>query len=74
MSHLRRAPFALFLCAATPSADDALGKPSEKYESGGRKDTDGKLVHFKRVNDDLVPALTDRFENEMKDALEMLKT
>jgi hypothetical protein len=43
------------------------------YAERGRKDKDGKLIHFRRVSDDLIPALTRRFENELKDALEMLK-
>ena len=43
------------------------------YAERGRKDKDGKLVRFRRVSDDLIPALTKRFDNELKDALEMLK-
>lgn len=43
------------------------------YAERGRKDADGKLVYFKRVSDDWIPGLTKRFENELKDALEMLK-
>lgn len=43
------------------------------YAERGRKDKDGKLVHFRRVSDDWIPGLTKRFENELKDALEMLK-
>lgn len=43
------------------------------YAERGRKDADGKLVYFKRVSDDWIPGLTKRFENEQKDALEMLK-
>ncbi len=43
------------------------------YAERGRKDKDGKLVRFKGVSDDWIPALTKRFDNEMKDALEMLK-
>jgi hypothetical protein len=43
------------------------------YAERGRKDAEGKLVRFRRVGDELIPALTRRFENEMKDALEMLK-
>jgi hypothetical protein len=43
------------------------------YAERGRKDKDGKLVRFQRVSDDWIPGLTKRFENEMKDALEMLK-
>lgn len=43
------------------------------YAERGRKGSDGKLVRFKSVSDDWIPALTKRFENELKDALEMLK-
>jgi hypothetical protein len=43
------------------------------YAERGRKDKDGKLVHFRRVSDDWIPGLTRRFENELKDALGMLK-
>jgi hypothetical protein len=43
------------------------------YAERGRKDKDGKLVHFRRVSDDWIPGLTKRFENELRDALEMLK-
>ena len=43
------------------------------YAERGRKDKDGKLVHFRRVADDWIPALTKRFDNELRDALEMLK-
>ena len=43
------------------------------YAERGRKDADGKLARFRRVSDDWIPGLTKRFENEMKDALEMLK-
>lgn len=43
------------------------------YAERGRKDKDGKLVRFKSVSDDWIPALTKRFDNELKDALEMLK-
>lgn len=43
------------------------------YAERGRKDSDGKLVYFKRVSDDWIPGLTKRFESELKDALEMLK-
>ena len=43
------------------------------YAERGRKDRDGKLVYFRRVGEEIIPALTRRFENEMKDALEMLK-
>jgi hypothetical protein len=43
------------------------------YAERGRKDKDGKLVHFRGVSDDWIPALTRRFESEEKDALEMLR-
>jgi Type VI secretion system spike protein VgrG3-like, C-terminal len=43
------------------------------YAERGRKDNDGKLVRFKGVSADWIPALTRRFENELKDALELLK-
>jgi hypothetical protein len=43
------------------------------YAERGRKDKDGKLVHFRRVSDDWIPGLTKRFESELRDALEMLK-
>jgi hypothetical protein len=43
------------------------------YAERGRKDASGKLVRFKGVSDDWIPALTRRFDSELKDALEMLK-
>lgn len=43
------------------------------YAERGRKDKDGKLVHFPNVSPDWIPALTRRFENEERDALEMLR-
>ncbi len=43
------------------------------YAERGRKGPDGKLLRFKGVSDDWIPGLTKRFENELKDALEMLK-
>ncbi len=43
------------------------------YAERGRKDKTGKLVYFRRVSDSWIPALTQRFEHEQKDALEMLK-
>jgi hypothetical protein len=43
------------------------------YTERGRKNKDGKLVHFRNVSDDWIPALTKRFESELRDALEMLK-
>jgi hypothetical protein len=43
------------------------------YAERGRKTPDGKLARFEGVSDRWIPALTKRFENEMKDALETLK-
>lgn len=43
------------------------------YAERGRKDDNGKLVRFRRVGDEIIPALAKRFENELADALEMLK-
>lgn len=43
------------------------------YAERGRKDKNGKLVHFQRVSDGWIPGLTRRFDSELKDALEMLK-
>lgn len=43
------------------------------YAERGRKTDDGKLARFKGVSDKWIPGLTKRFENEQKDALEMLK-
>jgi hypothetical protein len=43
------------------------------YAERGRKDKDGKLARFRGVSADWIPALTKRFDNELKDALEMLK-
>ncbi len=43
------------------------------YTERGRKDKDGKLVRFKAVSEDWIPALTKRFDSERKDAMEMLK-
>ena len=43
------------------------------YAERGRKNPDGTLARFKGVSPDWIPGLTRRFENEMKDALEMLK-
>ncbi len=42
------------------------------YGERGRKGPDGKLVRFRGVSDDWIPALTKRFDSELKDALEML--
>ena len=52
-------------------ADEAIIRAV--YAERGRKGPDGKLVRFKSVGDDWIPALTRRFFNELKDALEMLK-
>lgn len=43
------------------------------YAERGRKTEDGKLARFTRVSDKWIPGLTKRFENELKDALAMLK-
>ncbi len=43
------------------------------YAERGRKTEDGKLARFKGVSEKWIPALTKRFESELKDALEMLK-
>jgi hypothetical protein len=43
------------------------------YAERGRKTPNGKLARFKGVSDDWIPGLTKRFENELTDALEMLK-
>jgi hypothetical protein len=51
--------------------DDAIIRAV--YAERGRKDKDGKLVRFRSVGEEIIPALTRRFENEMKDALELLK-
>lgn len=42
------------------------------YAERGKTTTDGKLVRFKGVSEEWIPALKKRFENEQKDALEML--
>jgi Type VI secretion system spike protein VgrG3-like, C-terminal len=42
------------------------------YAERGRKTADGKLVHFPGVSAEWIPALSKRFENELKDALKML--
>jgi hypothetical protein len=42
------------------------------YAERGKKSPDGKLARFKGVGDALVPGLTRRFINEMRDALEAL--
>jgi len=51
-------------------ADEAIVKAV--YAERGRKTADGKLVHFKNVSDEWIPALSNRFANEQKDALAML--
>ncbi len=43
------------------------------YAERGRKNADGTLARFKSVSPDWIPALTKRFDSELKDALEMLK-
>jgi hypothetical protein len=43
------------------------------YAERGRMDDQGKLVYFQRVADSLKPALTNRFQNELADALRMLQ-
>lgn len=43
------------------------------YAERGRKDKDGKLARFRSVGEEIIPALSRRFENELKDALELLK-
>jgi len=42
------------------------------YAERGKSTPDGKLVRFKGVSTDWIPGLKKRFENEQKDALEML--
>jgi len=42
------------------------------YAERGRKTPDGKLVHFPGVSPDWIPALSKRFDAELKDALKML--
>ncbi len=44
------------------------------YTERGRIDSQGKLVYFQGVADSLKPSLTNRFQNELADALRMLKT
>ncbi len=43
------------------------------YAERGRQDDKGKLVRFRRVGDEIIPGLVKRFENELADALAMLK-
>ncbi len=50
--------------------DEALIKAV--YAERGRMTEDGKLARFKGVSERWIPALTKRFENEQKDALEMM--
>jgi hypothetical protein len=65
--------------AVKPLLKDKIGDVTDEeiiravYAERGRKDKDGKLVRFRGVSDDWIPALTKRFDNELKDALEMLK-
>lgn len=54
-----------------PTSDTELIKAI--YAERGRMDDQGKLVYFQRVADSLIPALTNRFRNELVDALEMLQ-
>jgi hypothetical protein len=42
------------------------------YAERGKKSPDGKLARFKGVGDALIPGLTRRFQNEMRDALKSL--
>lgn len=42
------------------------------YAERGRMGADGKLVRFARVDDRLIPALTNRFKSEQADALKAL--
>jgi hypothetical protein len=44
------------------------------YAERGRIDNQGKLVYFQRVADSIKPSLTNRFQNELADALKMLST
>ena len=43
------------------------------YAERGRIDSQGKLVYFQRVADSLKPSLSNRFQNELADALKMLQ-
>ncbi|HLW65442.1 MAG TPA: hypothetical protein VKS79_09005 [Gemmataceae bacterium] len=43
------------------------------YAERGRKTADGKLAQFPSVSQEWIPALSKRFENELKDALKMLQ-
>jgi hypothetical protein len=43
------------------------------YAERGRKSPEGKLLHFPGVSPEWIPALTKRFDAELKDALKMLK-
>ena len=42
------------------------------YKERGRTTSDGKLVHFQGVSEEWIPALKRRFQEELKDAIEML--
>lgn len=53
-----------------PTSDTELIKAI--YAERGRMDDQGKLVYFQRVADSIKPALSNRFRNELVDALEML--
>lgn len=55
----------------SPKSDAELIKAI--YAERGRIDNQGKLVYFQRVADALKPSLTNRFQNELADALRMLK-
>jgi hypothetical protein len=55
----------------SPKADADLIKAI--YAERGRMDNQGKLVYFQRVADSLIPSLTNRFQNELADALKMLQ-
>ena len=55
----------------SPKSDEELIKAI--YAERGRIDSQGKLVYFQRVADSLKPSLTNRFKNELADALRMLQ-
>lgn len=44
------------------------------YAERGRVDSQGKLVYFQKISDDLKPSLLNRFREELKDALKMLES
>jgi len=56
----------------SPKSDEDLIKAI--YAERGRMDDQGKLVYFQRVADSLKPSLTNRFKNELSDALKMLQS